>query len=212
MLGVNLNRVPIFCVDVGSRENFGWACLQDGRSSTGPTIEDLVEQLGVVADARLPIAIGFESPLFIPCPSKPQRLGKGREGEGPRPWSANAGSLVAVHCLQQMCWLLDRLRGRYPEQSLATLSWNEFIKGGYDLFVWEAFVTEKAKTDSHEGDALAAARALQEALPSPMDRSSVKCENPISIAGLALLWSGWTGNLRVLHEPTLVIKPTSTAK
>ncbi|HEV2489439.1 MAG TPA: hypothetical protein VGT03_06505 [Candidatus Acidoferrales bacterium] len=211
-MDVSLNNVPIFCVDVGARKNFGWACLQERQPSTGATIESLVEKLGVVADARIPIAIGFESPLFIPCPSKPQLLGKGREGEGRRPFSATAGALVAVHGLQQMCWLLGILRGRYPEQSRATLLWNEFIKGGYDLFVWEAFVTEKAKTGSHVGDALAAAKAFQEALPSPMDRSCVKCENPISIAGLALLWSGWTGNLRVLHEPTLVVKPTSAAK
>ena len=103
---------------------------------------------------------------------------------------------------------LGRLKEKWPGQPRATLSWNKLDKGGYQLLIWEAFVAGKAKTNSHTGDALAAAVAFQNALPDPQKVSNITCDNPISLAGLALLWSGWTQDKQILHEATLVIKPS----
>jgi hypothetical protein len=205
---INSKQIAIFCVDVGSQKNFGWASLCDGRTLQGCDIESLLKELVVAAHLTLPVAIGFECPLFIPCPSKHEFLGKGRQGEMGRPWGATAGALVALHGLQQMCWLLERLKEEWPGQPHATLSWNKLDKGDYRLLLWEAFVSGKTKTDSHTGDALAAATAFHNALPDPLKVSEITCDNAISLAGLALLWSGWTRDEQILHEETLVIRPS----
>src|SRR5487761_68625 len=104
---INSKQITIFCVDVGSQKNFGWASLSDGRTLQGCDIESLLKELAVATYTDLPIAIGFECPLFIPCPSKHGFLGKRRQGEMGRPWGAGAGPLVVLHGLQQMSWLLD---------------------------------------------------------------------------------------------------------
>jgi len=37
-------------------------------------------------DAGLPVALGFECPLFVPVPDEAELLGSAREGDGNRPW------------------------------------------------------------------------------------------------------------------------------
>lgn len=106
-----------------------------------------------------------------------------------------------------MSWLLERLKEKWPGQPRATLSWNKFDKGDCQLLLWEAFVVGKAKTSTHTEDALAAAIAFQNALPDPAKVPDITCDNPISLAGLSLLWSGWTRDEQVVHEATLVIRP-----
>lgn len=94
---INSKQIAIFCVDVGAQRNFGWTSLADGPALQGCDIESLLKELVVATHKGFPIAIGFECPLFIPCPSKHGFLGKGRQGEMGRPWGAGAGPFVALH-------------------------------------------------------------------------------------------------------------------
>lgn len=57
------------------------------------------------------ISLGLECRLSIPCPEIDTDLGKQREGEKGKPWSAGAGANAAMFGMQQLCWLLSRLKG-----------------------------------------------------------------------------------------------------
>ena len=68
-------------------------------------------------------------------------------------------------------------------------------------------MTGKAKTGSDKADAMAAVKAFRRALCDPVPKSAVKPEfRTRSLIGAALLWAGWSTDIRLLHEPCLVIQ------
>ena len=202
-----LDKLAILAADVGSIRNFGWACEYDRKSETGDSIEQLASTAVQVAGDGLYLALGFECPLFIPCPLEMSGLVKPREGEAGKPWCAGAGATVGMLGIQQLCWVLRYVLNNIEGEVRGTVDWAEFQKGGHKLFLWEAFVSGKGKTESHTSDALAAVRAFKSALPNPTMASTVTCTEPISLGGLALVWTGWSKELRLLHQPILVLKP-----
>jgi len=109
--------------------------------------------------------------------------------------------------VQQLCWLLRRLRRGLDGDKRATVDWGKFQTGRFKLFLWEAFITGSAKTDSDIGDARKAVQTFVDALPDPRQANAVTCEKPVSIAGTALLWSGWSSDLALLRKAVLVLKP-----
>ncbi len=202
-----LDKLAILAADVGSSRNFGWACECDGKTVTGDSIEGLAHTAVRVAQDGLYLALGFECPLSIPCPLEKSDLGKQREGEAGKPWSAGAGPIVAANGLQQLCWVLRYVLANLGGNPLGTVDWAVFQRGSHKLFLWEAFVSGRKKTESHTGDALAAVGAFKAALPTPATASSVVCNEPISLGGLALIWTGWSKDERLLRQPILVIEP-----
>lgn len=206
--------VAIYCADIGSVPNgrFGWARADAGdatsRHRCGTEIVDLVEAVAEDLAGGRPVALGFECPLYIPVPEQPLRLGMARTGEGNRSWSAGAGALATG--LTQVAWILDELLTGAPSTN-AYLNWDEFADTGRGLFLWEAFVTDRAKATTHVDDATVAVAALRQALPDPAAANAVTAERPLSILGAALLWSGWSSDAALLHAPCLVIKAAPPA-
>src|SRR5205823_3673155 len=86
------------------------------------------------------------------------------------------------------------------------LDWKKFTRESRGLFLWEAFVTDRAKAATHVDDAAVAVAAFREALPDPTKANAVTADRPLSLLGAALLWSGATDDLDVLRAPCLVIK------
>lgn len=207
----------IYGVDVGSipEGGFGWTRIDTSTDveSVGRGGSQILELADDVADDLLggrAVALGFESPLFVPVPGPPQKLGAARQGEAvpgeqPRPWSAAAGAAVLPTGVVQSAWILDKLNRHCPTVH-AYVDWAEFETAGQGLFLWEAFVTAEAKAASHIGDATLAAKEFQSALPDPTTKSAVRADNPLSLIGAALLWSGWCTDVEVLHQAVVVIK------
>jgi hypothetical protein len=132
-------------------------------------------------------------------------LGKGRAGEGNRPWSAGAGSGALTTGLVQTAWVLAAIRARCPEDILY-LEWPEFAPRAQGLLVWEAFVSADAKGVDHVDDATIAVTAFAAALPDPRLTSAITAERPFSLAGAAAVWSGWRTDADALHQRPLVIR------
>lgn len=153
---IHIDRLAIFAADVGSSKKFGWACLPGDPA--GSSIRELARAMILMGRDGYLISLGLECPLSIPCPEIDTDLGKQREGEKGKPWSAGAGANVAMFGMQQLCWLLSRLKEGLDADVGATLDWGEFQTGEYKLFLWEAFITGTAKTDSDIGDARKAVR------------------------------------------------------
>lgn len=207
----------IYAADIGSIKggNFGWARLDPKQGSTqverndGTEIAELVD--AVAHDLHVGergVALGFECPLFVPVPKDPRRLGAARIGEGNRPFSGGPGTAALVTGLVQAAWVLRSLRERCPEAA-SFLEWQEFTNAGRGLYLWEAFVTGKAKGAAHVDDALIAATTFRDALPDPPAANGVKAERPLSLIGAALLWSGWSQETAVLYQRCLVIKASA---
>lgn len=208
-------RLAVYCADVGSikQGNFGWA--REGvpagefeRHRGGTEIVDLVDALAEDLDGRLPVALGFECPLFLPVPEDPFRLGAARPGEGSRSWSAGAGTGALATGLVQAAWVLAALRTRRSEDRVY-LDWAAFVTAGAGLFLWEAFVTGKAKATTHVDDATIAVACFTAALPDPARSSAVTAERPLSLVGGAALWAGWTQEVEIVRAPCLVLKADS---
>jgi hypothetical protein len=206
-----MRSLAIYCADVGSIAGgkFGWAGRTSGWEGSGTSIEELGSQVSRDLDGGSPVALGFECPLFVPFGGAPARLGCARDGEGARPWSAHAGAASLATGLVQVAWLLADIRQRTAGRHRAYLNWADFGVESRGLFVWEAFVSAKAKGQSHVDDARAAIDAFVDALPDP--RSCIMSRDTYSLVGAALLRTEWTRDVAILSQPAVVIRATSRA-
>jgi hypothetical protein len=173
----------------------------------------MIEHVAVDAHAGRALAIGFESPLFIPAAQKQSELSCGRDGDGDRSCFAPAGGYVALLGLHELLYVLARL----PPSLRFTLDWGTWRESRGAVLLWEAFVSGDAHTKSgdHCQDAATGVAAFLHSLDwGFQDRVMVpKGRGTFSLAGAALLWAGrahqpWREEEQwLLHASTLVIKP-----
>src|SRR5271156_5636466 len=98
------------------------------------------------------------------------------------PFPADPVTGALVTGLVQTAWILRSLRERCPE-AVAFLEWDEFTGVGRGLYLWEAFVTGKAKAATHVDDALIAATTFSDSLPNPPAANAVEAQRPMSLIG-----------------------------
>ena len=208
------NEVIVYVADAGSvsKGNFHWVCSRNvADSSRDP--RQLAQAIAgeLISGAR--VALGYESPLFVPVAPNPISLGCARDGEcqeetGNRPFTAGAGAAVLATGIQSLAWVLREIKTFAPNAS-ATTRWDDFRKGLGILFVWEAFVSgsEKAYPPSHAGDAALAIAAFQHVISNNENPTRLACEAAFSLAGAAVVWSGLSNDMRLLAEPCVVLRP-----
>jgi hypothetical protein len=205
------NRLLVTCADVGSvvSGNFGW-WASDRRSGQEPSA--LAHAVATALDDGVPVALGFECPLFVPLREDEMRLTRARPGEGHRAWSAGAGCGALVTGIVQVTWVLRAVREALRSPRAAFLDWDAFSAAGSGLLLWEAFVSGSGKGVDHLADAERGATAFLRALPTPSLSNAVHPDGPVySLAGAALLRTGWTESVALLAEPCLVIKSAQNA-
>lgn len=208
----------IYAVDVGSTRrrakqkcNFAWVrvdpqqpCLQ-GSSD----IDILSKRVNDDLRNGVSVALGFESPLFIPEPEHSSDLCKGRKNEGSRSFAAPVGLAVATLGLHEAAWILRRVAnvcGPSVRFETKPSAWRS-ARDSAILFCWEAFVAGGAHSLEHVRDAATAAMAFVSAESGLAAATEITGEHPLSLIGAAALWSGLTADIAVLHEPTVVIRP-----
>jgi hypothetical protein len=200
---VQMHGLLFACADVGSvkKGNFGWA---DSEGSEGTKPSELAAKVAAALSEKRSVALGFECPLHVPVPDAERELGKGRGGEGSRPWSAGAGCAALATGLVQAAWTLGEIRKQSPLTVGAYLDWRTFEEAGSGLLVWEAFVSGAGKGSGHVDDAARAVKAFAARLPRP--ETDLCASNPMSLGGFALLWSGWLISTEALKQPCIAIK------
>jgi hypothetical protein len=203
--------VLVACADIGSVKsgNFGWAVHDPAGGETvvdHHSIEALAAEMAGHLERGRAVALGFECPLYVPLREDPMALNLARNGEGNRAWCAGAGSGALATGLVQVNWILREIRRLMRSNVTAGLDWPELVARGSGLFLWEAFVSSKAKSKTHHGDAALAVEAFVRALPDPAEANAVNEHEVVSLIGMALLRSGWTEDPRVLEQTCLVIK------
>lgn len=204
-------ELTICCADIGSvrKGRFGWASLSTdphAEPRSGWDIAALSDLVAVELTAGKKVTLGFECPLWVPIADEPSDLTRAREGEGNRAWSAGGGANSLATGLTEVAWILHRIR-RATKGVEAFLTWSSFERVQNGLFLWEAMVTGRGKTDSHESDARAAVDAFRRALPDPESRNALTpTPRTRSLIGAALLWAGWSNDLDLLTKPCVVIR------
>lgn len=205
----------IYAIDVGSTipgrsgVAFAWSGVNDaGREvCTGSCPEDLVNEVAARIEAGKSVALGVEAPLFIPVPNDKSNLSKGRLNERDRSWAAPAGGYVTTLAVHQCAWILRELHGKCARLCQITADpevWYRRALTPPIIFCWEAFVSGPAHA-GHSEDARTAAmyfHAHQAELVS-----AVTAENPLSLFGAAVLWSGWSEDHAWLKQPMVVLRP-----
>ncbi len=206
----------IYAVDIGSTRarppSFAWASVRREAPETvvgGVAIDDLVAAMREDLARGRSVALGLEAPLFLPIPAASRDLSRGRVGEGNRSFAAPAGAAVTTLGMHQAAWVLRALRQVGAGSPVFTLDWRRWPPPEETqlLFVWEAFVSGPAHSTEHVRDAATAAIAFLGAEESLSAANAVCAENPMSLIGAVAIWSGWTENVDVLQQASLVIKP-----
>ncbi len=194
----------IAAVDIGSpiAGRLPWAALPNEQMG-----RDIPELVALVAGGlrKGPVALGFEAPLWVPMRSDPMTVTKARQGEGPRPWSAGAGAYVLATGLAVIPHILTSLR-RLAGHATPTLDYRNPPDRPGALLLWEAFVSAHDKGDSHEDDAMIAARAFQHSCSNLSAAQKLTPEPCLNLLGAMLLRTGWSSDLSLLQAETLVLR------
>lgn len=208
------SKIIVWAADVGSigQGRFGWCRIDqsdqtDVRTGQDKDVHAFVAEIAADLSGGHRVALGFECPLFIPVMSNPNLLNKGRPGEGNRPWSAGAGSGALATGLPICVWVFEQLKQMVSVEIKPTFDWDDLVADRASLFIWEAFVSAKAKAEdgTHHGDARVAAQSFCTS-PNIIEANAVVVENPYSLVGAALLRSGLSTDLSLLSQACVVIK------
>jgi hypothetical protein len=203
-----MNNLAIFCADVGSIKNgnFGWAATLPGSIElTGTDIGEFASEIAKQVKRGSKVAIGYECPLFVPVRKDPVLVNSSRNGEGSRSWSAGAGTGALATGLVEVIWVFNKLAELLEKKPVITFDWEEF-KAKESMFLWEAFVTSTSKGKDHADDAKIALATFMSAMPDPRTINAINETEVFSLAGAAILRTGWSDNISLLHQPCLVIK------
>jgi hypothetical protein len=216
-----MRRPVIYCAHIGSvaAGHFGWARGCGGEAESAITgcgdIETLPRSIAADLNRGLPVALGFECPLWVPLSDDPAGLTRARPIDGKRPYCAGAGAAVLATGLTEVVWTLREVKLRSSVPASAFLGPAEFREAGSGLFLWEAFVSGGAKPRSdarkgsredHVEDAKAAVRAFVELWPEIPAAEVARGTEVYSLIGAALLRSGWSEEVALLRTPCSVVK------
>jgi hypothetical protein len=210
----DVGDISVVAVDVGALRNIGWWCrAPDGATTSGRDLDSLVDCISGDISARVPVALGFEAPLFIPRPSDAADLNRQRLGERGRPWCAGAGTGAMALGLQQSGYVFGAISNRIRPR--VTFDLKALSRGDADLLIWEAFVSGKAKNrdalDPHVDDARVAVDEFVKRQTSGTITSDVLDTEVTNLAAANLLAAGLTTDLGMLHQACLVIRAPELA-
>jgi hypothetical protein len=214
--------IRVVAVDIGSvrpPSKFAWAAFDAPGGDLVNTGEDPETAVSMLTPALLAggqAALLLEAPMTVPVPgTKPdawRQLGKARDGEGNRPWSAGAGAGALATGLAQGAWMLRQLAAAVPGLT-ATTQPGSWRRGHAQLLLAEAFITGAGKHEplpagQHAADAAAAGLALVELLDSPQTlTSAVRCspQESFNLLTAMALWAELRIDPDELRAEVLVI-------
>lgn len=198
------SALRVAVVDIGSKKNIGWA-IDGPKPREGKDVDVCVDALANTLKAG-PLALGFEAPMFVPLHQNSSNLTRGRRGEGDRPFTSAVGATVLTSALVVVPYILAQLRVLVPAAT-ATFDWTELPTTSQQLFLFEAFVTHQQATDNdpHIRDAKLAVAKFRHGSRDGLESA---IDEPVCFNLLAaiLLRVGWTGDLKSLFKPCLVVR------
>ena len=212
---MNQRNSLVAAIDVGTFDNWGMAINdippQGITENRLVYLQWIIERIATELDKKSKlVALGFESPLWVPVRRDAPSLLKARKGESSRSWSAGAGATVLATSLPVMSWWFSEISNKMHEQAKATTDPKHWVPG--TLFVWEAYVSGTGKTkgddtmNQHDRDASDAIAAFLG--KENIHKSDLSCEEDeriFSTVSQCLKFSGYeiVGDA---NFPTIVVK------
>lgn len=197
-------------LDVGSLARLGWWCDRDGTGFGGMEIGGLVDLIVEEISSGRSVALGFESPLFVPAPTSVEDLCRQRRGERGRPWSAGAGTAALAVGFQEATYVLMGVARLLASPPVVDVDFACLQRPEPALVVWEAFVSGKGKdrtaVDPHIDDARLAVAELRRRLGGLDPSSDVNEPAATSLIGAAILRAGLSADLTLLSRPCVVVR------
>jgi len=204
-------------IDIGSPKktrtapegNLGWWIRGTAFELDGAGDHDIDRCISAVICAldHGPVALGFEAPMFVPKRDQPEKLTQARRGESSRAFSASAGATALTTALTIVPYVLTKLKKK--REVTATMEWEPLPTEPNQLLFFEAFVTNQRSigTDRHVRDAQAAVQTFFDEMPCLKSACDVEDDaERFNLLGAAMLLTGWSSDLCVLHKPCLVVK------
>ncbi|MBT8224377.1 MAG: hypothetical protein HKP61_07030 [Dactylosporangium sp.] len=210
-------------MDIGSVQRpskFAWAAFDApdrDLADQGTDPATAVAALAAGIDSGRPAILLLESPMAVPVPSTAgdgwQSLGKARDGEGNRPFSAGAGAGVLATGLVQGSWMLRLLAETVPAVTVTT-RFAVWHGGDAQLLLGEAFVSGTGKpvlagSDQHAADAAAAGLAMLDRLDAGEPfTSDVRCapHGAFNLLAAMACWAGLHLDPDEIRDDILVIR------
>lgn len=190
-------------VDIGSpaRDRLGWAT--SSGSEGGGDLDRLLFEIAAALELG-PVALGFESPLWIPVRTNLISVLEQRKGEAGRSWSASAGANSLCAGLGVVLYALSTLR-RIAPQARASLDFRSPPSTPQSLFLFEAFVSGSDKRGDHCAEAKAVVDGFANVSQSLSSAQRLDAEPCLNILGALLLRTGWSTDLALLRSELLVL-------
>lgn len=219
IVGVVVRVVAVDVGSIGPPSKFAWASLDvpgQRNAAAGDDPETAVCDLLACLEKGQSAVLLLESPMSVPVPPAQEGrwrvLGKARDGEGNRPWSAGAGAGVLATGLVQGAWMLGRLAAAMPRLTVTTHA-DLWQRDGAQLLLAEAFVSGDGKpvplpASQHAADAVAAGLALVERLDTDDGLiSDVRCfpQHAFNLLAATAMWAGLRVDPGELRQDVLVI-------
>ncbi len=210
----------VVCVDVGSiaEGHFAWAMSGEQEpTSDNKSIEALAERIRQALHAGQSVALGLEAPLSIPDVLDPSSLGKKRDADGSRPWSAGAGAFTLATGLAQLRWILRELKPDLRGKGVAaSFDPRDLFSPQPVLVIWEAMVAGKAKrqesnsqsgdSDTHYADAQTAANEFERLRRAgQLPQQVPSC---VSLAGMLVDALQLPKQPRLADRSPMIVKPS----
>lgn len=196
----------VVAVEVGEGGTSSWWRASPAGEHGGRDLEALADVLVSDLRGKRRIALGFTGPMFVPMPHDARRLARPRSGEDNASWCVGRSAEALAQTVQQVGWLVRRVRSRIPRRTVvATTVMAELLERRADLAVWEAMGAPGDCDARRAVEAFTARCSGRPALDDLLDPTV------LSLAGLALVWGGFTVDPAVLAEPCLVVRVPSAA-
>jgi hypothetical protein len=117
-----------YAMDAGSVPNKNFAWVSTNQQAGCCNLEALGAAIVKDLEGGVGVTLGFECPLFWPCPVDTSDLGKQRPGENGRSWSAGAGATITPTGCQTLAWLFRYIKERLPHVGAST-QWGDYAIG-----------------------------------------------------------------------------------
>lgn len=192
----------IAAIDVGSPKNTGWYS-SSGHSDCGD-VEGLLKIVCNELVNSRQVSLGFEAPLWVPRAREFSRMTANRGGVESlhgRPWSAGAGCGSLTSGVANAAYFFEAIHSRVGSVECTTQPLR-FQNGNASLFVWEAFVSGRLKSKSHDGDAQLAVEAFVKNWPDTT--TCIDLEKSVNIVASVILATGHNIDIDEIGVPGIV--------
>lgn len=146
--------IIVYSVDVGKEDknckksNFGWINSGDEQ---GFQLSTLVSSMKECLKQQR-ISIGFEFPLYFDVYD--YDVNRQRQIDNGRSWSASAGATIIPTGLAQANFIFRALNSYNKSLTYCILTQFDDLNQDYDIFIWEAFISGKNKSQNENADSL----------------------------------------------------------